>query len=121
MAAWSQILQNVGNSTVFYISFDTHDSPGSVFVWKSKFTIEDGNVGKILVKCPCVGLPRPATTYQFSNYLLINLLKYFFLILSSRFLPCSTILPIVLVPISSIWTGKATLLAQMLPSPLCDT
>ena len=54
MAAWSQILQIVGNSTVFYLSFDTHDSPGSVFIWKSKFTIGFGNVGKIRVKCPCV-------------------------------------------------------------------
>ena len=33
MAAWSQILQIVGNSTLFYRSFDTHDSPGSVFVY----------------------------------------------------------------------------------------
>ena len=33
MAAWSQILQIVGNSTLFYLSFDTHDSPGSVFVY----------------------------------------------------------------------------------------
>ena len=47
MGAWFQILQLAGNSTLFYQSFDTHDSPGSVFVWKSKFTIGFGNVGKI--------------------------------------------------------------------------
>ena len=46
IAAWSQILQKVGNSTLFYISFDTHDSPGSIFIWKSKFTIRFENVGK---------------------------------------------------------------------------
>jgi hypothetical protein len=34
MAAWSQILQIVGNSTLIYLSFDTHDSPGAVFVLK---------------------------------------------------------------------------------------
>ena len=32
IAAWSQILQIVGNSTLFYLSFDTHDSPGAVFI-----------------------------------------------------------------------------------------
>ena len=32
MAAWSQILQIVGNSTLIYLSFDTPDSPGTVFV-----------------------------------------------------------------------------------------
>ena len=36
MAAWSQTLQIVGNSWVIiiliYLSFDTHDSPGAVFV-----------------------------------------------------------------------------------------
>ena len=31
MAALSQILQIVGNSTLIYLSFDTHDSPGVVF------------------------------------------------------------------------------------------
>ena len=36
--ASSQILKIVGNSTIFYPSFDTHDSPGSI-IWKSKFTI----------------------------------------------------------------------------------
>ena len=51
MAAWSQILQIVGNFTVFYLSFDTHDSPGSIFVWKSKFNIGFGNVGKIWLLC----------------------------------------------------------------------
>ena len=35
------------NSTVFYLSFDTYDSPGYVFIWKSKFKIGFGNVGKI--------------------------------------------------------------------------
>ena len=29
---WSQILQIVGNSTLIYLSFDTHDSPGAVFI-----------------------------------------------------------------------------------------
>ena len=32
MAAWLQILKIVGDSTLFYLSFDTHDSPGSVFI-----------------------------------------------------------------------------------------
>ena len=32
IAAWSQILQIVGNSTLIYLSFDTHDSPGAVFI-----------------------------------------------------------------------------------------
>ena len=32
MAAWSQILQIVGNSTLIYLPFYTHDSPGAVFV-----------------------------------------------------------------------------------------
>ena len=60
MAAWSQILQIVGNSTLFYLSFDTHDIPGSVFIWKSKFTMGFVNVGKIWVKCPCViGIQKP--------------------------------------------------------------
>ena len=47
MAAWSQILQIVGNPTLYYLSFDSYDSPGSVFIWKSKFSIGFGNVGKI--------------------------------------------------------------------------
>ena len=54
MAAWLQILQIVGHLTLFYITFDTHDSPGSAFIWKSKFTIGFGNVEKIRVKSPCV-------------------------------------------------------------------
>ena len=44
MAAWLQILQIICNSTLFYPSFDTHDSPGSVFIWKSKFTIKLSNL-----------------------------------------------------------------------------
>ena len=32
MAAWSQILQTMGNSTLIYLLFDTHDSPGAVFI-----------------------------------------------------------------------------------------
>ena len=47
MAAWSQILQIVGNSTLFCLSFDTHDNPGSVFIYKSEFTIGFGIVGKL--------------------------------------------------------------------------
>ena len=47
MGAWLQILQIVGNSTLFYLLFDTYHSPGSVFIWKSKFTIGFGIVGKI--------------------------------------------------------------------------
>ena len=34
MPAWSQILQIVGISTLIYLSFDTHDSPGAVFIQK---------------------------------------------------------------------------------------
>ena len=34
MAAWSQIPQIVGNSTLLYLSFDAHDSPGAVFIEK---------------------------------------------------------------------------------------
>ena len=37
IAAWSQILQIVGNSTLVCLSFDTHDSPGAVFVLKWEF------------------------------------------------------------------------------------
>ena len=48
MGAWLQILQILENSTLFYLLFDTHDSPGSVFIWKSKFTIGFGIVGKSL-------------------------------------------------------------------------
>ena len=33
MGAWLQILQIVGNSTLFYLLFDTQDSLGSVFIW----------------------------------------------------------------------------------------
>ena len=66
MGAWLQILQIVGNSTLFYPLFDTHDSPGPVFIWKSKFTIgfsfkmrsmnipfpyEDGSRAVMGVKC----------------------------------------------------------------------
>ena len=40
LGAWMQILQIVANSTVFYLLFDNHDSPGSIFIWKSKFTIK---------------------------------------------------------------------------------
>ena len=47
MAAWLQILQTVGNSTLFYLSFDTHDSPGAFFMWKFKFSIGFGNIEKI--------------------------------------------------------------------------
>ena len=32
MAAWSQILQIVENFTLIYLSVDTHDSPGAVFI-----------------------------------------------------------------------------------------
>ena len=34
MAAWLQILQIVGNSTLIYLWFDTHDSPGAFFIQK---------------------------------------------------------------------------------------
>ena len=34
MAGWSQILQTVGNFNLIYLSFDTHDSPGAVFILK---------------------------------------------------------------------------------------
>ena len=54
MATWLQILQIVGNSTLVYLSFDTNDSPRSVFICKFKFTIGSGNVGKIWVQSPCV-------------------------------------------------------------------
>ena len=47
MGAWLQILKIVGNSTLLYLFFDTHNSPGSIFIWKSKFTIGFGIVGKI--------------------------------------------------------------------------
>ena len=47
MEARLQILQIVGNSALLYLLFDTQDSPESVFIWKSKFTIKVGIVGKI--------------------------------------------------------------------------
>ena len=34
IGGWSQILQIIGNSPLLYLSFDTHDSPGSIFIWK---------------------------------------------------------------------------------------
>ena len=36
------------NSGQFYTLFSSHDSPGSVSIWKSKFTIGFGYVGKNL-------------------------------------------------------------------------
>jgi len=47
MGAWLQTLQIEGHSTIFYPSSDTHDSPGSFFIWKSRFDIGFGVVGKI--------------------------------------------------------------------------
>ena len=50
MEAWLQILQ-IG-SWEYYTTlpirllFDTHESPGSVFIWKPKFTIKVGIVEK---------------------------------------------------------------------------
>ena len=32
--AWLQILEWGSNSTIFYLTFDTHDNPGAVFIWK---------------------------------------------------------------------------------------
>ena len=32
--AWLQILEWGSNSTISYLTFDTHDSPGAVFIWK---------------------------------------------------------------------------------------
>ena len=49
MGAWLQILLIVGHSTLFYLIFDTHDGPGSIFIWKSHW-----NCGKNLVLSPCV-------------------------------------------------------------------
>ena len=43
MGAWLQILQVMGNSALFYLLIDTHDSPGSIF----KFTKGFGIVGKV--------------------------------------------------------------------------
>ena len=43
MGAWLQILLIVGHSTLFYLIFDTHASPESVFIWKSNW-----NCGKNL-------------------------------------------------------------------------
>ena len=42
-----QILQIVENSTLFYKLFDTPESPGDVFIWKSEFTIGFGIVREI--------------------------------------------------------------------------
>ena len=37
ICAWSLILEKESNSTTtFYLIFDTHDSPGFVFIWKWK-------------------------------------------------------------------------------------
>ena len=46
MGAWLQILQIEGHSTIFYLLFDTHDSPGSVRVYMEFHTIEFGILGK---------------------------------------------------------------------------
>ena len=58
------VLQIVGNSTLFYQSFDTHNSPRSVFIWESKFTIKFENVGKIWVKSLFVKLDEMRNLYQ---------------------------------------------------------
>ena len=48
MGTWLQIMQiKVGSSTLFYRLFDTHDSPGYFFIWKSKFTRGFEIVGEI--------------------------------------------------------------------------
>ena len=57
MGVWLQILQIVGNSTLFYLSFDTHDSPGSV-----SFTIGFGNVGKNLSQISLCAHPSNQST-----------------------------------------------------------
>jgi len=31
---WLQILELGSNSTIFHLLFDTHDSPGAIFIWK---------------------------------------------------------------------------------------
>ena len=31
---WLQILELGSNSTIFYLLFDTNDSPGAIFIWK---------------------------------------------------------------------------------------
>ena len=31
---WLQILELGYNSTILYLSFDTHDSSGAIFIWK---------------------------------------------------------------------------------------
>ena len=36
VGAWPKILEKEPNSTIFYLIFDTHDSPGFVFIWKCK-------------------------------------------------------------------------------------
>ena len=41
MGAWLQILQVMGNSTLFYLLFDTHDIPGSIVIWKSNLLLKD--------------------------------------------------------------------------------
>jgi hypothetical protein len=46
----SQFFENGSMPTlikIFYPLFDTHDSPGSAFIWKSNFNIGFGNEGKI--------------------------------------------------------------------------
>ena len=32
--AWLQIPEWWSNSAMFYLTFDTHDNPGAVFIWK---------------------------------------------------------------------------------------
>ena len=76
MAAWSQILNIVGNSALFYLSFDTHDSPGSVFIWKSKFTIyKIWKCGKNLSQIFLCGLSYnvcPTFLLDLGNFLIVQ-------------------------------------------------
>ena len=58
IGAWLQILQMAGNSTLFYLSFDTHDSPGAVFIWKFLALI---SLCKIVQNCLLFVMPSGAS------------------------------------------------------------
>ena len=52
---WLQIVELGSNSTIFFLTFDTHDSPGAVFIWKREiyrpeFKLHPGKIRQINIE-----------------------------------------------------------------------
>ena len=58
MGVWWQNLRLVPNSTLFCLMFDMYVDPGSALIFKFKFSIGFGNVGKFGVKSPWLWLDK---------------------------------------------------------------